>query len=137
MLRKAGDCEDSSILFVTLCYFAGIPANRVFVAVGTIDDYGHAFPIVKMDDGKWYVFESTLKAPQEPIALIGSRYHPSWGFLNWKYQGRAKQGTEINEQSLGHFTGDNITKVKKFKLSEKENKEKLKIIKQIWKKRKK
>lgn len=94
----AGDCEDTSILFVALCRAAKIPADRVFCVMGYFDRYGHAFPIAKRDDGKWYVYESTLsRVPKEPILFKGSRYtSPSsggiGGMYNWKWKGVIRGG---------------------------------------------
>ena len=87
-----GDCEDGTILFVTLCRIAGVPADGVFNALGwfytNTDKFGHSFPIAKMSDGKWYIFESTLDSmPPSPRLFKGSNYSADWGVQNWKYDG--------------------------------------------------
>ena len=93
--RKAGDCDDSTVLFVTLCRIAHIPADRVFNSCGWYyangKRYGHSFPIIKLDDGKWYIAESTLNfVPSNFKLLLGSNYDCSWGVANWKFAGKIK-----------------------------------------------
>ena len=68
---KRGDCEDTSLLFVDLCIAAGVPSDKIFVALGWYyvggEEIGHAYPICKHDDGKWYIYESTLSfKPSKP-----------------------------------------------------------------------
>ena len=98
---KRGDCEDSSILFVTLCRATGIPANKVFNACGwyytSKGKFGHSFPIAQMEDGKWYVFESTLDfVPSKPKLFKGSNYSADWGVHNWRFDGRIKSEYKVN-----------------------------------------
>ena len=90
-------CEDTTVLFVTLCRIAGVPSDRVFNATGWFDNkYGHSFPIVKMEDDKWYVMETTLKfIPNKPILFKGSRYSCKFrmgigGVNNWEHKGVIK-----------------------------------------------
>ena len=91
-----GDCEDCSILFVTLCRIAGIPASKVFNACGYYytsrgEKIGHSFPIVQHDDGKWYVYETTLNVvPEKPVRLLGSPYSIDFGAHNWKFSGKVR-----------------------------------------------
>ncbi len=98
--RKYGDCEDGTILFVTLCRLAGIHCDKVFNACGYYKSgstkYGHSFPIAQMSDGKWYIFETTLDwHPRSPILFKGSNYDASWGLCNWAYYGKIKNGDQI------------------------------------------
>jgi len=93
--KRTSDCEDTTILFVTLCRLAHIPADRVFNACGYYyvggKRYGHSFPIIKLDDGKWYVAETTLDfVPNSFKLLLGSNYDCSWGLANWKFAGKIK-----------------------------------------------
>lgn len=91
--RGRGDCEDGSIMFVTLCSFAGLRPDEVFNAVGPTDFGYHSYPIVKFDkddtlgtDGEsFYICESTLDyLPPKPMKLKGSKYHTdSGGIANW------------------------------------------------------
>jgi len=93
------NCDDLTILFVTLCRIAGVPANRVFNATGwyittTGQKLGHSFPIVKLDDGKWYVCETTWSYMRTdvPKRFLGSNYDASWGVSNWEFIGKVKPG---------------------------------------------
>jgi len=93
-----GDCEDTTILFTTLCHAAEIPEDRVFCVMGYFDTYGHAFPICKHDDGKWYIYETTLsRVPNAPILFKNSRYTSPptggiGGMYNWEYKGVISEG---------------------------------------------
>lgn len=93
---RKGDCEDGTILFVTLCRIAGVPADSVFNACGWFHTdkgkFGHSFPIAKMENGKWYVFETTIDVVlPSPVLFKGSRYNAEWGVHNWKFDGRIKK----------------------------------------------
>ena len=61
--RKMGDCEDMSILIVTLCRIAGVPAHRIKVAAGLVktgknaETGGHAYPVFLRDDGEWVILD--------------------------------------------------------------------------------
>lgn len=85
--RRYGDCEDGTIYFVTLCRLANVPADRVFNAVGKMSSIGHSWPIVKMEDDKWYIMESTLNYTTHPKPFKGSDYKAVWGVYNWKFSG--------------------------------------------------
>jgi len=86
--RKYGDCEDGTVYFLTLCRLAKIPADRVFNALGKMGDIGHSFPIVKMEDDKWYIMETTLNSdPDYPMLFKGSKYRAIWGVWNWRFGG--------------------------------------------------
>jgi len=98
---RKGDCEDGTILFITLCRAAGIPANKVFNACGwyytSSGRFGHSFPIAQMSDGKWYVFESTLDfVPSKPKLFKGSNYSADWGVHNWMFDGKIKPEYKVN-----------------------------------------
>jgi transglutaminase-like putative cysteine protease len=98
--RKEGDCEDGTILFVEMCRWANIPADSYFNACGYFTEQGvkngHSFPIAKMSDGKFYVFESTLDGTvTSPKLFMGSPYDSSWGLCNFKYCGIIKNGNQI------------------------------------------
>jgi len=88
--RKKGDCEDGTILFITLCRLAHVRAESVFNACGLYDaKYGHSYPVARMSDGKWYVFETTLDyVPSSPQLFKGSKYTGEWGYANWKFAGQ-------------------------------------------------
>lgn len=101
--RMKGDCEDSTILFVTLCRMSGIKPDSVFNVCGWWkmsdgSNVGHSFPIAKNSDGKWYVYETTLpsiNASYKPKLFKGSNYTADWGISNWLYFGRIKNGNQI------------------------------------------
>jgi len=105
LARARGDCEDSTILFVALARAAGIPEDSVFNACGwwNMNDQkiGHSWPIAKMEDGKWYIFESTLDVepkPTIPKLFKGSPYKAEWGLANWVFSGAIKDGQPIGYQ---------------------------------------
>lgn len=87
--RRLGDCEDSTILFVTLCKVAEIPADKVFNCVGDYKGIYHSFPIAQLDNGKWYIFETTFNNYPEggPKLFEGSEYDAKSGCCNWKFAG--------------------------------------------------
>jgi len=94
--RMKGDCEDSTILFVTLCRLCGIKSDGIFNVTGWWhmsdgSNVGHSYPIAKNKDGKWYVYETTLpsiNASYKPKLFKGSNYTADWGCSNWLYSGR-------------------------------------------------
>lgn len=101
--RMKGDCEDSTILFVTLCRMCGIKADGIFNVTGwwKISDgslVGHSFPIARRSDKKWYLFETTLpsiNADAKPMLFKGSNYSAEWGCANWSYKGGIKDAAQI------------------------------------------
>lgn len=91
---RRGDCEDSTILFITMLRAAGFRADEVFNCTGWFDDgknkYGHSFPIVRMG-GTWYIFETTLNnRPDSWMPFTDSVYDAEWGLHNWKFAGKIK-----------------------------------------------
>jgi len=99
---KYGDCEDGTILFITLAGMCGIPSDSVFNACGYFyksngEKFGHSYPIVKRADGLWYIFETTLSSisGKRPKLFKGSNYDASWGVHNWAYEGHIKG--ELND----------------------------------------
>jgi hypothetical protein len=135
--KRQGDCEDGTILFVELCRLAGITADSVFNACGWYksngQNFGHSYPIAKMADGKWYVFESTLDYhPGAPVAFDGNaNYDDTWGDSNWKYAGKRKTSqVAVVRMMPGTLNFENDL----FKdLDSKRNAEKLKAINSYWK----
>jgi len=96
--RKYGDCEDGTILFVVLARLSGIPANKIFNALGWFDDkvnprFGHSWAIAEMEDGEWYCFETTIDFyPKFPKRFEGSYYTADWGVSNDIFEGLIKNG---------------------------------------------
>jgi transglutaminase-like putative cysteine protease len=138
--KLQGDCEDGTVLFVELCKLAGISADSVFNACGwyKVGDkqFGHSFPIARMADNKWYIFETTLDYhPSGPILFEGSNYDDSWGDCNWKYAGKRK--TSAIEQQTITSTGLNFENALYDDLDEKAAQEKIKSINAYWKKQRK
>jgi len=98
--REKGDCEDSTILFVTLCRLAGVPSDRVFNALGWFkkgrEEYGHSWAICKLDNDEWYIFETTLVTRGTPKKFKGDdNYFADWGVANWSIQGEIIGGNQI------------------------------------------
>lgn len=106
----SGDCEDSTILFITACKDAGLSEIEVFNACGNTGFGYHSYPIVWLDENDlnwfgikekagWYIFESTLNdCPSRPLALVGSVYHVDT-LQNWMNVGT------IDESHKGEFNG--------------------------------
>jgi len=95
---KAGDCEDSTILWVCFCAIANIPADEVFNATGYYNqmgkEVGHSWGVAKFKDNNWYVIETTAK--KTPVKLIGSDYRIPLGNImnglsNWSISGKSKK----------------------------------------------
>jgi len=100
LVRGWGDCEDGTILFITLARLAHIDSDKVFNACGWYHEdsqkFGHSYPIAKMEDEKWYIFETTLDSiPGSPKLFEGSNYTADWGVANWQYAGVIKDGNQI------------------------------------------
>jgi len=98
--RKRGDCEDSTILFVTLCRLSDIPSDRVFNALGWFkkgkDEFGHSWAICKMSDDEWYIFETTLIVAGTPKKFKGNNnYFADWGVANWEHFGGIYEGNQV------------------------------------------
>jgi len=122
--RKKADCEDGTILFVTLCRASGI--GDVFNVCGMVDNkYGHSYPIAKMSDGKWYIFETTLdRTPKKPMEFFNqSHYDARWGMHNWKHEGVLDK-TKVKGLTKARTGG-------KIKINN--GKEKAKAIRRLWK----
>jgi len=90
-----GDCDDSTILWVTACNMCGLPKDRYFNATGIYNklgkDVGHSFGIARFDDGTWRVIETTSKATIKK--LVGSDYHIKGilsGITNDEFYGQPK-----------------------------------------------
>ena len=95
--RKYGDCEDSSLMFVDLCRAAEIPADSIFLCCGWYKDssgnFGHAFPIVKLNNNQFYIYETTLNFHADaPKLFKNSNYDCSWGLMNDRWYGKSKIG---------------------------------------------
>lgn len=98
--RRKGDCEDSTILFVTLCRLSGVKGDSVFNALGWFkssgQEFGHSWPVAKREDGKWYVYESTLSSAGTPKLFKGNaNYFADWGLANWAFCGTLVEGNQI------------------------------------------
>ena len=88
-------CEDMTTLWVTFCFIAGIPADRVFNCTGVLvknnKEGGHSFGIFLSNDGKWKVMECT--AMMYPFDFKGSNYYSRGGIeglSNWQFSGFPK-----------------------------------------------
>ena len=59
ILSRSGDCETLSMLVVMMCRRAGIPADKILMALGKWGDIGHGWVIFY--DDEWYIGESTAR----------------------------------------------------------------------------
>ena len=56
--KRSGDCEDGSLLILTLARLAGIPSNRIFLNCGMMKDgFGHAYITYRSNDGIEYILD--------------------------------------------------------------------------------
>jgi len=121
---KVGDCEDSSIAFVTAVRAKGLSASNVYEAFGIVRDAntkvllgGHGWAISKgIPDDKWRLYESTLdippaeypivENPEKPFRLGNIEYVPEWLFNDkifkvvgsLDYREREKKDKETHEK---------------------------------------
>lgn len=101
--RRKGDCEDGTILFVTMCRLCGIQADKIFNVTGWVHSpdgklYGHSYPIVKLSDGNWYIMETTLSNWSDNLKAVlfrGSINTADWGMANWIFAGKIKEGNQV------------------------------------------
>jgi len=135
VLRRYGDCEDGTILFLDCCRAAGIPASEVFNFVGNTSFGYHSYPCVyfkgdEADSGEgWYIFETTLDfLPDKPKKLNGSKYWCEGGIQNWLYFGSVKPefATSFNGVTMPS------TRASPQKMKIENNKEKREMIKKHW-----
>lgn len=131
--RKKGDCEDSSILFVTFARVAGIRPDEIFLSVGDSQWGYHAYPIIYYSDEEakefggnagWYIFESTLSGycPPKPSQLLGAKYWVD-SIANWKFAGIVKSDQKLPFN--GNYTGSTYKKIDN-------SEEKQKRIQEYW-----
>lgn len=104
LLRGAGDCEDSTIVFLDACRSAGVSGANVFNVVGNTAFGYHSYPVVWLSSQDiagtpcentgegFYIFETTLDfVPAAPKKLNGSKYWAEGGLQNWLFYGSVKQ----------------------------------------------
>lgn len=91
LVRREGDCDDSTDLFIALARESGVPADKVFAALGYVKDgpieIGHDYPIA-LYKGRWCVFECTMgrNNPDVPLYFKGSNYRsPNKGAIRGVY----------------------------------------------------
>jgi len=144
ILRKFGDCEDGTILFIDACRACGISATDAFNHVGNTSFGYHSYPTVFLDDadikgtpceqtGKgFYIYETTLDfVPSAPKKLNGSQYWSEGGIQNWAFFG------SIKPESASLFNGIAMPKtgagdIRELKVEDGEDKRK--AINDYWKK---
>jgi transglutaminase-like putative cysteine protease len=96
---EVGDCEDTTVLWVTACHICGLPADRFFNATGDYKGaggtFGHSWGIAKFNDGSWRVIETT--STRAPLVFKDNKEYFCKGFLNGlsnaKMAGKAKKET--------------------------------------------
>lgn len=146
-VRQKGDCEDSSILFMSFARIAGIRPDQIFLCCGDTSFGYHAYPIVFYTaqeakdafDGVegWYVFESTLSGycPPKPILITTVKYWVD-SIANWKFCGIIKPDKKA--QFNGNYTGgDAMENQNNVLIDERKridnSKEKQQAIQEYWK----
>ena len=95
IVTKRGDCETMSMLVVMMCRVSGIPSNKVFMADGLYvtpeSEFGHAFPVLWAEDGKWYVGEPTNRRfTVQTWEKLRFKYVCLWGMGNDQYSVKIK-----------------------------------------------
>ena len=94
--RGVGDCEDMSILIVTLLRLAGCPAHRIKVVAGLVktgknaETGGHAYPVFLRDDGEWVILDpcyypNKLKITERKPFREETNYLEIWFTFNDEY----------------------------------------------------
>lgn len=63
---KTGDCEDQAFLLASLIRATGVEAEDIFVALGRINNQGHAWVIIRTQIG-WRTLEPTLEGIRDRI----------------------------------------------------------------------
>lgn len=138
-VRQKGDCEDSSILFMSFARIAGIRPDQIFLCCGDTSFGYHAYPLVfyTAQEAKdafngvegWYIFESTISGycPSKPVLITTVKYWVDT-IANWKFSGAIKsdQKTPFN----GNYTGGDIMQIEK-RIDN--SKEKQLAIQEYWK----
>lgn len=97
---RVGDCEDSSVAFVTAMRVLGYTEDEVYEVIGLVKDKdgnvlgGHGWSVFKDVDG-WHLYESTLDEPPreypkidditKPVQIGGWVYEPYWIFNDKKF----------------------------------------------------
>ena len=64
---KTGDCEDQAFLLASLARAAGVEAEDIFVALGMVNNQGHAWVIVRTQLG-WRTLEPTAEGITERVS---------------------------------------------------------------------
>jgi len=92
--KKQGDCEDGTNLIVSICRNWGIPADRIKVACGFVENptdksqVGHSYPIYqRMSDNAWVAldwcyFANTKTMPERLKVKDDKRYKTIWFTYN-------------------------------------------------------
>jgi len=119
------NCEDGSVYFVCMARSAGIPADRVYLAIGPTSFGYHAYPIAYLDENDaqeafgdqtkagWYIFESTLDyLPSAPMRLMKSNYQIDNGLQNWKFAGQISPKFQADFNAVPQMPGNKIERGK-------------------------
>jgi transglutaminase-like putative cysteine protease len=106
-----GDCEDMSILLVSLLRNAGVPSYRIKVAAGWVVAGknaplgGHAYPLFLRQDEEWVALDpcyypNDLPVSQRPPVKNDSNYKDVWFTFNDEYSWANKPVTVIRSVKL-------------------------------------
>ena len=87
--NKSGDCESQSSLLYCLCRHSGIPANRLMLVCGEVNDgQGHCWLEYRRGkDGNWVIMDLTwypnyLMPEYRDLAVDDDRYVDQWFRFN-------------------------------------------------------
>jgi len=132
--KGLGDCEDTSVLFVTLMLEKGFEAWECLgeVLQNSIPIGGHGWSIFKSDDSFWRIYESTLDVP--PNYPEGyPRIDPdetSWKVEGLTYQAYAK--FDRHEYYEANDAEETMKKLTSLPFKAKETRRKYEAIAKAW-----
>lgn len=92
IITKKADCETLSKLVVEMCRMSGVPADKIFMGIGTFssstDSFGHAF-VMFYDEEIWWIGEATLPKATSPTTWesVKNNYIVNYGIGNDKFSG--------------------------------------------------
>ncbi len=104
---KTGDCEDQAFLLASLARASGVEAEDIFVALGTIDNQGHAWVIVRTQIG-WRTLEPTIDGITDRILTDIFEFLNAEG-RNYYFASNDQYFEEINPRANRSFISQEFT----------------------------
>jgi predicted transglutaminase-like cysteine proteinase len=104
---KTGDCEDQAFLLASLARASGVKAEDIFVALGTIDNQGHAWVIVRTQIG-WRTLEPTIDGITDRILTDILEFLNTEG-RNYYFASNDQYFEEINPRTNRSFINQEFT----------------------------